>query len=264
MEKKSTRWLILASALGAGLGLLVILLIVPQAGLAQPGSAISGLEASSSPVLGSFINVYDGPYDDGSAAVTYNSLHDEYLVVWSSYLVASQNIHARRVGVDGTLGSVVTVTLGSYDYDPAVAYSPAHDEYLIVYTRIIDGYEPADYDIFARRLSWDGLWMSSEFTITQAVDVQMQPAVAYNSQNDEYLVVYTNKWVGGLYDIYAQRVEASTGALLSWSSVASGGDGNRGAPSVAYNAASHEGNGGYLIAYTHRHSTPSENTIRSK
>ena len=124
-----------------------------------------------------------------------------------------------------------------------MAYSPAQDEYLIVYT-----YEPSadDYDIWARRVKWDGSWMSAEISINLEAGKQWNPAVAYNSQNNEYLVVYENWWAGGLRDIAAQRVDASDGSLLSWRNIATGTGEERVFPDVAYNAARNE----YLIAYT--------------
>jgi hypothetical protein len=73
------------------------------------------------------------------------------------------------------------------------------------------------------------------------------PAVAYNPNHDEYLVVWENNWPGR--DIYAQRV-SSRGELLSWFSVASGAgsDGyDRAQPSVAYDTV----NDRYLVVFTH-------------
>ncbi len=69
------------------------------------------------------------------------------------------------------------------------------------------------------------------------------PAVAYNSNHDEYLVVWHNVWPGDHRDIYARRVTAS-GKLLSWFAV-SVGPNDRAQPDVVYNAATDE----YLIVW---------------
>jgi hypothetical protein len=250
--------------LALALALAALLLTLPQSGMAQPagpGAASAGLQ---SPVVGPLIPVStDGPsnYDP---AVAYNSRHDEYLVVWSTSIDAfTHNIWAQRVAGDGSLrgGFNVTSHAGELLEMPAVAYSPAQDQYLIVYT---NWYAGSGADVLARRVSWNGGWMSSEITITDAVDDQVSPAVAYNALDDEYLVVYTNQWAGGLLDVYAQRVRASDGTLLSWSAVASGGEGDRAAPAVAYSAAADGGNGGYLIAYVLHNTTTDEIEIRSK
>jgi hypothetical protein len=178
--------------------------------------------------------------------VAYNSNHDEYLVVWyNDQGGGTWDIYARRVRGDGTLLSnfCVVSDAGKKNWQPDVAYSPTQDEYLVVYT-----YEQnsSDYDLFARRVSWNGGWMSAEIAINLEADKQWNPAVAYNSQNDEYLVVYENWWAGGLRDIAAQRVDASDGSLLSWRNIATGTGEERVFPDVAYNEARNE----YLIAYT--------------
>jgi len=101
--------------------------------------------------------------------------------------------------------------------------------------------------------------MSAEFAINIEFNKQWYPAVAYNSQDDEYLVVYENYWVGGLRDIAAQRVRASDGAWLSWRNIATAPGTVRRLPDVAYNAARNE----YLIAYTYQYQ-PTDGDIYGK
>lgn len=86
-----------------------------------------------------------------------------------------------------------------------------------------------------------------EITISSLNNVKYLPAVAYNPNHDEYLVVWQNNWPGR--DIYAQRV-SSRGELRSWFSVASGAgsDGyDRAQPSVAYDTV----NDRYLVVFIH-------------
>ena len=215
------------------------------------GDLIGGFRKMYRP-LGDLITIWEDSVSNVSPAVAYNTLHDEYLVVWHNFRPVTTDIYARRVGSDGTVKSSFTVVTGegeTYNY-PAVAYSPVQDQYLIVY---VHQSSTADYDIKARRVTWDGGLISEEFVIRDDVDKQWLPAVAYNSADDEYLVVYNNSWVGGLDDIAAQRVKASDGALLSWRNIATGagGDGNsRFFPDVAYNESRNE----YLIAYSYEYS----------
>ena len=61
-------------------------------------------------------------------------------------------------------------------------------------------------------------WMGKEIVVSSLDNEQYFPAVAYNSNHDEYLVVWHNKWSGGNRDVYAQRI-SSKGELLSWFSV---------------------------------------------
>jgi hypothetical protein len=193
-------------------------------------------------------------------AVAYNNRHDEYLVLWWTTQSggATEDIHARRVRADGTLLSYFTIATnaGFSNYEPDVAYSPEHDEYLVVYT-----YDSVitDSDIWARRVSWNGDWMSPEFAIGRKNDKQRRPTVAYNSYADEYLVVYENQWPGGGKDIDAERVRASDGTPLGWVNVAAGA-GERHHPDVAYNPGSNL----YLIAYVIYPPAPSSPDIYGK
>lgn len=249
---KKAHWL----ALFLALGLLLPLFSILGGRRAQPASAGTNPAAAQSPILGPLLDIWTGDgVDNYSPAVAYNSLHDEYLVVWwNEQGPNTWDIYARRVGSDGTLKSWFSVAWGAGQkrWQPAVAYSPAQDEYLIVYSYEVTS---DDYDLLAKRVKWDGSWMSPEFVINYDADKQWHPAVAYNSQDDEYLVVYYNWWAGGLADIAAQRVTASDGSLslLSWANVATGAGEYRFEPDVAYNPARNQ----YLIAYGYESSAGS-------
>lgn len=202
--------------------------------------------------VGDLITIWEDSVSNVSPAVAYNTLHGEYLVVWHNYRPVTTDIYARRVGSDGTLRSSFTVVSDdgeTYNY-PAVAYSPVQDQYLIVY---VHESSSTDYDIKAKRVTWDGGLIGEESVIRDEVDKQHLLAVAYNSTDDEYLVVYNNWWAGGLEDIAAQRVKASDGTLLSWRNIATGAGGDeksRYFPDVAYNESRNE----YLIAYAYEYS----------
>jgi hypothetical protein len=75
------------------------------------------------------------------------------------------------------------------------------------------------------------------------------PAVAYNSRHDEYLVVWENDR-GATRDIYAQRVTGD-GTLKSWFSIAHDANKWDYLPDVAYNPILDE----YLIVYTYQFDT---------
>jgi hypothetical protein len=234
------------------LSLTVALLATWAAGQGHSVEAGRSPAPLSNPFLGDLITIWEDSVSNVAPAVAYNTLHGEYLVVWHNYRGVTTDIYARRVGSDGTLRSwfCVVTAEGERYTNPAVAYSPVQDEYLIVYL-----YESSttDYDIKAKRVRWDGGLIGAEFNIKDDVDKQWLTSVAYNSADDEYLVVYNNWWAGGLRDIAAQRVRASDGALLSWRNIATGagGDGkSRFFPDVAYQESRNE----YLIAYSYEYS----------
>jgi hypothetical protein len=197
------------------------------------------------PPMSGYLDIFLDNVNNRNPAIAYNSKHDEYLVVWWNDRGATRDISARRISGSGKLLSsfIVAHDGNKWNWLPAVAYSPVQDEYLVAYAY---NQSSSNFDIWARRVKWDGSSMSPQFAITLAPERQWYPAVAYNSVNDEYLVVYENYWASDMRDIAAQRVRASDGVLLSWRNIASAPGTVRRLPAVAYNASRNE----YCIAYT--------------
>ena len=132
MAVKKAHWL----ALFLALGLLVPFLPLPGRELAQPVSAGTSPAAAQSPILGPFINIWEDGVNNYKPAVAYNSLHDEYLVVWSHN---SSSIRARRVSATGQLlGSEITLDAGLEGTHqlPSVAYADVADAYLVVWQAV--------------------------------------------------------------------------------------------------------------------------------
>jgi hypothetical protein len=99
-------------------------------------------------------------------------------------------------------------------YLPAVAYNSKHDEYLVVWHNRWGG---GGRDIYARRVSGRGEILSW-FAVANGVNDRAQPSVAYDSENDRYLVVW-------IYDRYGDGSDWNVyGRFVPW-------DG----PSVLYN-----------------------------
>lgn len=99
--------------------------------------------------------------------------------------------------------------------------------------------EGSDAGIMASRLT-------AEFRLDPVTSPECDrsyPAVAYNQDQREFLVVWHNWWSYSYQDIYARRV-TSAGAIKSWFSVADGGY-TRVHPSAAYNPATGE----YLVVW---------------
>jgi hypothetical protein len=223
-------------------------------GHVEAGVDSNNVPLKSSVRLGPFIDIWLDNDENYLPTIAYNSHHDEYLVVWYNDLGPTKDIIARRVRSDGTLLNSFTIAHNenSRYYDPDLAYSPLHDEYLVAWSA--DSVS-TDRDIWARRVKWDGSWMSAEIAIGRPdkTGKQTDPAVAYNTQSDEYLVVYENRWTE-TWDIDAQRVRASDGAALSWRNIATGTGEKRSFPDVAYSPSDNH----YLIAYWYRPSSSPE------
>ncbi len=83
----------------------------------------------------------------------------------------------------------------------------------------------------------------SAFAISQLNKNQAHPAVAYNSQQEQYLVVWHNEW-GGNKDIYGQRVSREGALIGPWFLISPTG-GQYHSPDVAYNSQHAE----YLVVW---------------
>ncbi len=253
MDKKILR--------GSIFGVILALILVSGFAFAQSdikdGKSDFGSQSAAlaSPPLSDFIDIKIDDRQNNNASVAYNSKHNEFLVVWEEEVHGGEYaIFGRRVGSTGsTIGPAFPIQhfTNRILLRPDVAYSEKQDEYLVVFYERINA---NNYDIAVVPVSWDGVPGSGYF-IDYDADWDWYPVVAYNSQNDEYLVVWENciSCLGGnLRDINAQRIRASDGMLLSWRNIASSPNIIRRLPDVAYNPARNE----YLIAYT-RHSSAS-------
>ena len=220
----------------------------------------------------------DPDYDALNPAVAYNATQDEYLVVWegdddTGSLVNNEfEIFGRRVtgtglviGEDQRL-SDMGANSGTLDSasNPAVAYNPTQDEYLVVwqgddYTNMIFDVE---YEIYGQLVASNGTQIFGDFRLSDMgpdgdpdYDAH-DPAVTYNSTEGEYLVVWSGDDNSGSledneFEIFVQRVEGADGDLiggdLRLSDMGPPGDTDYGAftPALAYNPTQNE----YLVVW---------------
>jgi hypothetical protein len=179
----------------------------------------------------------------------YNSTNNEFLVVWAgddntAPLVDGENeIHGQRIdaATGAELGTndfrisdmgddaeaTATVRDNFFAIDPHVAYNPTNNEYLVVWAGDDDTSPTVDgeNEIYGQRLNAATCVEvgTNDFRISDmggngANGLNAQNvALAYNSTNNEYLVVWagdddTSPLVNGEFEIYCQRITASTGA----------------------------------------------------
>ncbi len=219
-------------------------------------------------------------YSANTPSAAYNSVDNEYLVVWRGHddvgtLVNNElEIFGQRLSAAGT-------EVGSNDFrisdmgpdgstafsafDPAVAYNGLSNEYLVVWQGQDDTGTLAnrEVEVFGQRLSAAGTDVgSNDFRISDmgpagsTVFGGFDPAVAYNSLSNEYLVVWsaddnTGTLVDGEFEIYGQRLNAAgteTGAN-DFRISDMGPDGSAAfrafTPDVVYNGVSNE----YLVVW---------------
>lgn len=257
------------------------------------------IDAATGASIGGRIRISDmGPAGDvrfraTECDVVYNSTNNEYLVVWrgeddvgvlvdDEFEIFGQRIDAAtgaevgpndfRISDMNGLGNT-----GGNAQRPAVAYNSANNEYLVVW----QGHEAnpplalGEWEIFGQRLAADGAEVGfNDFRISDAGPdgntsyEAMHPDVAYNSINNEYLVVWkADDGVDNEYEIHGQRIDGRTGAELGANDFRisdMGPDGNTGFkaeyPSVAHAAAGNV----YLVVWNgddDTASSPDENEV---
>lgn len=129
-----------------------------------------------------------------------------YLVAWAHEASATNHdIYFRRLGSDGLpLGSPAGLATGvQFEGNPAVAYNPTDDEYLVVWEH---AFSASDHDIYARRISGSGAPLGGTFVVVNSGTDESNPVVTFNQEAGQYLVVYEYQAAGGNRDIYARRV----------------------------------------------------------
>jgi hypothetical protein len=217
---------------------------------------------------------FDGETRQGAfnPAVAYNSMSNEYLVVWYGdpdtrfeYEIWGQRLNATngepvsqpiRISNVGTDGDSIRFAI-----DPAVAYDPLSNRYLVVWyanQQLFAGNPPgADIEIWGQALAGNGIEIGSDFQISSTGPIDSNqarvpvrpPSVAFNEAAGQYLVV----WSGNPniaqnfnhYDIYGQIVSNSgteVGTDIPISEVGTNAPFDRSAfyPDVAYNKIDNE------------------------
>lgn len=180
-------------------------------------------------------------------AVAYNSQHDEYLVVWQNNWAGNKDIYASRVSADGQIITGYAVTFGANDrIQPAVAYDPGHDRYLIVWSYDYHG-DGSDYDIVGRFFPWDGPDPAQpEFSVAgSSTSSQFDPQVVFALAQQEFLVVWADSTSSG-FQISINRIFADGSGTPTGPTVLSTGALDRIKPDVAYNLARNE----YLVTWS--------------
>ncbi len=162
-------------------------------------------------------------YEAESAAVAYNAIDNEYLVVWkgddnvgglvdNEYEIYGQRINAATGTALGSDDFRISDMGGTGDTgyragEPVVAYNAADNEYLVVWMGDdnVGGLVDNEYEIFGQRIdAATGAEVgSNDFRISamggtgNAIYDAYDPAVAYNAAHNGFVVVWRGDHDGG-------------------------------------------------------------------
>lgn len=145
---------------------------------------------------------------------------------------------------------IVVAATTSDEQISAIAYNSLRSEMLVVWQ--VDAGN-GNYDIWARRGRHMGpfQWLGEAFVVAASATSEDTAAVAYNSSDDDYLVVYEYQFTASDHDIFGQRVagrsgEGDQGGELKGSVFSIGGTtGSEQNPDVAYLPSSQH----FLVVY---------------
>jgi len=208
--------------------------------------------------------------------VVYNSTSHEYLVVWhgqgtQASTDATFEIYGQRLSRTGAELEkdfrISTITelgkiMGSFVRASShvdVAWNSANNQYLVVWDAMGQPEEIIRTEVFGQLLNATGAAVGKNFRISNTNDQGAEfnavlPTVAYNSKNNQYLVVWTGPskiksqneiWGQGLSAEGAPLGKGNGDFLISQVSTVIGSDRDSSAPQVAYNSSSNE----YLVVF---------------
>ena len=136
-------------------------------------------------------------------AVAWNETGNEYLVAWNDYrntgLGRGSDIYARRVGAAGvTIGGDFRVCGGNaiaWEYEAAVDWNNAAQEYLVVWNDYRNNNSGRGSDIYGKRVGADGSRVGSDLRISglQAKTNDDDPTVVWNEAGNHYLVAWADR-----------------------------------------------------------------------
>ena len=173
--------------------------------------------------------------DAQDPAVAYSTVDNRYLVVWEAD-DASAGLVDNEFEIFGQFISAAGAEIGANDFrisyqcgtgdaaadavNPAVVWNSVDNHYLVVWQgHVTSG---GEREVFAQRIGSSGTLLGGAFRVSSmgtdgmTTTVALDPAVAYNAVNNEYLVV----WEGdddvpgdNLLEIWGQRISSDGAAV---------------------------------------------------
>ena len=180
----------------------------------------------------------------------YDPVGKKYLIVWEDWRTDSDDdIYAQLVNADGSMaGSEFTISAATNDQsNPDIVYNPSSNRFLVVFDD--DRLVAYDVDIYGKLVNADGSMSGSDFPISTPSENQLIPVVAYNSTDDQFLVVWWDKRNQDTNsgDIYARLVNGDGTMDGSDFPISTTSNADQISPAVAYDPNSNQ----YLVVWEH-------------
>ena len=125
-------------------------------------------------VVNDIFPISDTNFDNCYPSVDYNSVENEFLVVWQDNRDGNWNVYGVRLQYDGNIlssprslsdGSFIICNQDSIQYHPRIAHNYLNNSWLVVWTDYRNRTRDhngmlMNVDIFGQRLEWDGTLLS--------------------------------------------------------------------------------------------------------
>ncbi len=141
----------------------------------------------------------------------YNPVTNRYLVVWQEESYDGKgDIYGRMINANGSfsLSQFPIAVAAEYQWNPDLAYNSATNQFLVVWQG--DRSVPGDEDIYGQLVNADRTLSGVNFPISNPSTDQLLPSIAYNTANNQYLVVWQDdRNPASDADIYGQVVNGN-------------------------------------------------------
>ncbi len=144
----------------------------------------------------------------------------------------------RETGLNHAKQETIQLAFAAYGTaaPPGGDFDSTTRRYLLVYGK--------DSDIYGQFVSENGTAIGSEFVICNAFEFQYNASVTYNSNNEQFLVVWTDYRNSGQADIYGRIVNAN-GSFSGTEFIICDNSAPQYAPKLAYNSTTNQ----YLVVW---------------